>query len=199
MAACTLSLLSLIMRWIFLDTSVSMPLRTLITCLTLSPPIFCTSPVSRKRTSTLRLVSLLRRISSIWVSWNSALPIKVISLSLSSIAAGVPLKSKRVAISLAVLSTAFLTSTRLGSQTVSNEGMADFQKRCNERIDAMLVEKNAPLEPWNTFHIVAKAHSLVRVSTCADVQQVLADPNCGSGPKFVLGGGSNIVLTGDVK
>jgi hypothetical protein len=38
-------------------------------------------------------------------------------------AAEVPLKSKRVAISLAVVSTAFLTSTKLGSQTVSKDGM----------------------------------------------------------------------------
>ena len=38
-------------------------------------------------------------------------------------AAEVPLKSKRVPISLAVFSTAFLTSTMLGSQTVSKEGM----------------------------------------------------------------------------
>ncbi len=63
----------------------------------------------------------------------------------------------------------------------------------------MLVEKNAPLEPWNTFHIVAKAHSLLRVATCAEVQQVVAHPNWGHHPKFVLGGGSNIVLTGDVR
>jgi len=77
--------------------------------------------------------------------------------------------------------------------------MTEFQKQGNERIDAMLVEKNAPLEPWNTFHIVAKAHSLLRVASCADVQRVLADPDWGPCPKFVLGGGSNIVLTGDVK
>jgi hypothetical protein len=37
--------------------------------------------------------------------------------------AEVPLKSKRVAISLAVFSTPFLTSTRSASQTVSKEGM----------------------------------------------------------------------------
>ncbi|MBK9572998.1 MAG: UDP-N-acetylmuramate dehydrogenase [Rhodoferax sp.] len=63
----------------------------------------------------------------------------------------------------------------------------------------MLVEKNVPLEPWNTFHIVAKAHFLLRVARCDDVQQVLADPEWGPRQKFVLGGGSNIVLTGDVK
>ena len=63
----------------------------------------------------------------------------------------------------------------------------------------MLVEKNVPLQSCNTFHIVARAHTLVRVASEADVRQILADPEFGSGPKFVLGGGSNIVLTGDVK
>ena len=63
----------------------------------------------------------------------------------------------------------------------------------------MLVEKNVPLEPCNTFHIVARAHALVRVGSEADVLAVLADPDWGKAPKFILGGGSNIVLTGDVK
>ncbi|MBK6385898.1 MAG: UDP-N-acetylmuramate dehydrogenase [Rhodoferax sp.] len=63
----------------------------------------------------------------------------------------------------------------------------------------MLVEKNVPLQPYNTFHIVAKAHSLVRVTSEDDVQTVISDPELGPAPKFVLGGGSNIVLTGDVK
>lgn len=63
----------------------------------------------------------------------------------------------------------------------------------------MLVEKNVALQPFNTFRIVARAHSLVRVRSVDDVQAVLADPEQGPAPKFVLGGGSNIVLTGDVK
>ena len=63
----------------------------------------------------------------------------------------------------------------------------------------MLVEKNVPLQPYNTFHIVAKAHSLVRVTSEGDVQAVISDAELGPAPKFVLGGGSNIVLTGDVK
>jgi UDP-N-acetylmuramate dehydrogenase len=63
----------------------------------------------------------------------------------------------------------------------------------------MLVEKNVPLQAMNTFHIVAKAHALVRVGSAEDVQHVLADPQWAQTPKFVLGGGSNIVLTGDVK
>ncbi|OYU45303.1 MAG: UDP-N-acetylenolpyruvoylglucosamine reductase [Burkholderiales bacterium PBB4] len=63
----------------------------------------------------------------------------------------------------------------------------------------MLVENNVPLQPYNTFHIVAKAHHLVRIHSEADVLSVLADPVLGPAPKFVLGGGSNIVITGDVK
>jgi len=63
----------------------------------------------------------------------------------------------------------------------------------------MLVEKNVPLQPYNTFRIVARAHTLVRVLQEADVRAVLADPALGPAPKFVLGGGSNIVLTGDVR
>jgi len=51
----------------------------------------------------------------------------------------------------------------------------------------MLVEKNVPLQPYNTFHIVAKAHSLVRVTTEADVQAVVSHAELGLAPKFVLG------------
>ena len=63
----------------------------------------------------------------------------------------------------------------------------------------MLVEKNVPLQPYNTFHIVAKALSLVRLGKLEDLQAVIGHPELGPLPKFVLGGGSNIVLTGDVK
>ena len=63
----------------------------------------------------------------------------------------------------------------------------------------MLVEKNVPLQPFNTFHIVAKAHALVRISSEDDVVKLLADPEWGPQAKFVLGGGSNVVFTRDVK
>ena len=63
----------------------------------------------------------------------------------------------------------------------------------------MLVEKNLPLQPLNSFHIVARAHNLVRIASDDDVRAVLADPQWSAVPKFVLGGGSNIVLTGDVR
>lgn len=64
---------------------------------------------------------------------------------------------------------------------------------------AMLVEKNVPLQPLNTFHIVAKAHALVRIRAEEEVRDVIADPQWKTQAKLVLGGGSNMVLTGDVK
>ena len=64
----------------------------------------------------------------------------------------------------------------------------------------MLVEKNVPLQSSNTFGIVAKALTLVRVAQrsryCRRAGQTR---HWRAAPKFVLGGGSNIVLTGDVK
>jgi UDP-N-acetylmuramate dehydrogenase len=63
----------------------------------------------------------------------------------------------------------------------------------------MLVEKNVPLQPYNSFGIVARAQSLVRLASQADAQALAADPGLAALPKFVLGGGSNIVLTGDVR
>jgi UDP-N-acetylmuramate dehydrogenase len=63
----------------------------------------------------------------------------------------------------------------------------------------MNLEKNVPLQPYNTFGIAAKAHALVRVRSEADLLAVLADPQLITLPRQVLGGGSNMVLTGDVK
>ena len=63
----------------------------------------------------------------------------------------------------------------------------------------MLVEKNVPLQRYNTFHIVAKAHTMVRIGSVEALREVIAEPGLASLPKFILGGGSNIVLTGDVK
>ena len=63
----------------------------------------------------------------------------------------------------------------------------------------MLVEHQVPLQALNTFHIVARAQRLVRIRGEADVLAVLADPHLRRAPKFVLGGGSNLVITGDVE
>lgn len=62
----------------------------------------------------------------------------------------------------------------------------------------MLVQKNAPLLRHNTFGIAASADTLVRVRSAADVQTFAASGHYRRRPVFVLGGGSNIVLRGDV-
>ena len=41
----------------------------------------------------------------------------------------------------------------------------------------MLVEKNVPLQSYNTFGISAKALSLVRLTSEADVKAMLSDPD----------------------
>ena len=63
----------------------------------------------------------------------------------------------------------------------------------------MVVENNVPLQALNTFHIVAKAQQLLRIRSEDDVAAMLQDAALAALPKFVLGGGSNLVLTGDVK
>src|SRR5665647_2909381 len=63
----------------------------------------------------------------------------------------------------------------------------------------MLVENNVSLQPFNSFGIAAKALTLVRIGSQADIAALLQDPALRNAPKFILGGGSNIVLTGDVK
>jgi UDP-N-acetylmuramate dehydrogenase len=61
------------------------------------------------------------------------------------------------------------------------------------------VQCNAPLQALNSFGIAARAAALARVRSADEVRALLADSQWRDAPKFVLGGGSNIVLTGDVK
>lgn len=51
------------------------------------------------------------------------------------------------------------------------------------------------LKKLNTFGLEAKAESLVAVKTVAELQQVLAE---NERPVHILGGGSNVLLTGDL-
>jgi UDP-N-acetylmuramate dehydrogenase len=67
------------------------------------------------------------------------------------------------------------------------------------RQNTLVVERNVPLQGNNTFGIVAKAHQLVRIASAQDAQQVAASAELAPLAKNVLGGGSNIVLTGDVR
>jgi len=62
----------------------------------------------------------------------------------------------------------------------------------------MQIESGVSLKPYNTFGLPAVAHTLVRVTADADVRRVVDHPTLGRAAKFVLGGGSNIILTRDM-
>ena len=62
----------------------------------------------------------------------------------------------------------------------------------------MQIETGVSLKPYNTFGLPAVAQTLVRVASAADVRQVVDHPTLGRAPKFILGGGSNIILTHDM-
>jgi len=63
---------------------------------------------------------------------------------------------------------------------------------------SLVIEKGASLRTFNTFGLPSCAQTLVRIGTEADVKKVVNDPELGRAPKFILGGGSNLVLTQDV-
>jgi UDP-N-acetylmuramate dehydrogenase len=68
----------------------------------------------------------------------------------------------------------------------------------------MFVEKNFALKAHNSFGIVAKAQQLVRISSVDALRDAIATTrgtvqDFAKYPPFILGGGCNIVLTGDVK
>ncbi|WP_428417304.1 UDP-N-acetylmuramate dehydrogenase [Methylibium sp.] len=65
--------------------------------------------------------------------------------------------------------------------------------------DVPALETNVSLRPYNSFGLPALARRLVRVRAPEDVQCLLADPDLARLPRFVLGGGSNIVLTRDLR
>jgi UDP-N-acetylmuramate dehydrogenase len=60
------------------------------------------------------------------------------------------------------------------------------------------VQPRASLREHNTFGLPALAATLVRLHSEADVRRVVDHPQFGLAPKFVLGGGSNVVFTRDV-
>ena len=62
----------------------------------------------------------------------------------------------------------------------------------------MQIESGVSLKPYNSFGLPAVAQSLVRIKGDADVRRVVDHPELGRAPKFILGGGSNIVLTRDM-
>jgi len=60
------------------------------------------------------------------------------------------------------------------------------------------VQQRASLRALNSFGLPAVAEHLVRVRSAADVRRLVDDPVWGRAPKFILGGGTNVVFTRDV-
>ncbi|MFM9437945.1 UDP-N-acetylmuramate dehydrogenase [Janthinobacterium sp. CG_23.3] len=61
----------------------------------------------------------------------------------------------------------------------------------------LAIEHNVPLKTLNSFGIDARAQSFLRVESLAQLRAALAEPALAAMPRLLLGGGSNIVLTGD--
>ncbi len=59
----------------------------------------------------------------------------------------------------------------------------------------MLIQENVPLAPLTTFHIGGPARFLVEARSPSDVQESVAFARARSLPLFVLGGGSNLVVS----
>lgn len=53
------------------------------------------------------------------------------------------------------------------------------------------------LRTFNSFGLPAVAHTLVRIDSDAALRRVVDHPDLGRAPKFVLGGGSNVIFTRD--
>ncbi len=63
----------------------------------------------------------------------------------------------------------------------------------------MLVQSNVSLRHLNTFGLDADARYFVNVQSVDELIAVLRDPEWKETPKFILGGGSNILLTKDIE
>ena len=61
----------------------------------------------------------------------------------------------------------------------------------------MQIQSNVSLLPFNTFRINVSAKYFVEVKSIVDLQEVLASDICKENKIFVLGGGSNLLLTKD--
>ena len=61
-----------------------------------------------------------------------------------------------------------------------------------------MLQEDVSLKALNTFGVDARARWFAEVAAPGDLVSVLADPRVAEAPLLVLGGGSNLLLTGDV-
>lgn len=63
---------------------------------------------------------------------------------------------------------------------------------------AMKIEENKELRPYHTFHLDVKAKYFAKVKTVDDLLLLLNSSIYRNNPSLVLGGGSNLLFTGDL-
>lgn len=63
---------------------------------------------------------------------------------------------------------------------------------------SLSVHEQQSLQPFNTFGVAVKAHWYAEASTDAEVREALAAAAALGAPLLVMGGGSNLLLTGDL-
>ncbi|MBK8582419.1 MAG: UDP-N-acetylmuramate dehydrogenase [Flavobacteriales bacterium] len=61
----------------------------------------------------------------------------------------------------------------------------------------MHIQHNADLQPFNTFHVAARAARLARFTTAEELRELLNTAELKDLPRLVVGGGSNLLLTRD--
>jgi UDP-N-acetylmuramate dehydrogenase len=61
----------------------------------------------------------------------------------------------------------------------------------------MPVQENISLKPFNTFHVDVKANVFAPFKSVSELQEILTQRRMPGRPLLVLGGGSNILFTGD--
>lgn len=76
--------------------------------------------------------------------------------------------------------------------------MAKFFLNSQVQFRSMNIQENISLQPFNTFGIDKKANFFVKVKTEDDVKKALVFAKESKLPVFILGGGSNILLTKDL-
>ncbi len=62
----------------------------------------------------------------------------------------------------------------------------------------MVIQENVSLWSFNTFGFDVKARHFAAIRATSELQQILRDPRWVVMPKWVMGGGSNVLLTRDV-
>jgi UDP-N-acetylmuramate dehydrogenase len=60
------------------------------------------------------------------------------------------------------------------------------------------IEEHVSLKPFNTFGVDARARFFVRLRSADDAAELEAEPRLAGLPRFILGGGSNLLFTGNV-